>query len=356
MVLIPVAKGLHLAIDQSGFDPGVRLDGRRVTVVGAGIVGLWQAAVLAEAGAAVMLIEREGAPFIGGASRLGAAMIAPDCEAEGQPAALRTLAHEGLGLWQKADLGLSTRGTLVVAHGRDLRELDRYARDTQGHTWLQGVALRSLEPDLSDRFSRALYFANEAHISAGQACSGLMSACEKRNVKFQFNCDESALDRNTDCIIDCRGYAASADLPDLRPVRGERLVVEARDVSLSRPVRLLHPRQSLYIVPQGEGRYVIGATVIESGNQGPMTVKSALDLLSAAYSIDGRFSEAAILDMGAALRPAFSNNMPKILIDDAHAPILRVNGVYRHGFMLAPVLAMAVAKYIFDGTQNALFA
>ena len=82
-----------------------------------------------------------------------------------------------------------------------------------------------------------------------------------------------------DLVIDCRGLGAKDDLPTLRGVRGERIVVKSRDVTLTRPLRLLHPRFPLYVVPWGDGLYMIGATVIESEETGPITLRSALDLL-----------------------------------------------------------------------------
>src|SRR4030067_2193423 len=88
-----------------------------------------------------------------------------------------------------------------------------------------------------------------------------------------------------DLVLDSRGLAAKDKLPTLRGVRGERIVVRSREVNLARPVRLLHPRFPLYVVPWGDGLYMIGATVIESEEVGAITVRSALDLLSAAYAV-----------------------------------------------------------------------
>jgi len=136
-------------------------------------------------------------------------------------------------------------------------------------------------------------------------------------------------------------------------VRGERLLISAPGVRLARPVRLLHPRQPIYVVPQGDGRFVVGATVIEREDDGPVTVRSALELLGSAYALLPAFSEAAILDMGAGVRPAFADNVPRALIADGGKTI-RVNGAYRHGFLLAPVLANAVADFIATGAQHPL--
>jgi glycine oxidase len=152
-------------------------------------------------------------------------------------------------------------------------------------------------------------------------------------------------------VIDCRGLAARDELPDLRGVRGERMIVRAREIALSRPVQFLHPRQPLYIVPWGEGRYMIGATVIETEDDGPVTVRSALELLGAAYAVHPAFAEAQILDLGAGVRPAFPDNMPRAIVRGRR---ILVNGAYRHGFLLGPVLARAVADYLETGAASEL--
>ncbi len=79
--------------------------------------------------------------------------------------------------------------------------------------------------------------------------------------------------------------------PDLRSVRGERLLIRTHDIKLSRPIRLLHPRQSIYIVPWDGGRFLLGATEIESSDAGPVTVRSMLELLGAAYALHPAFAE-----------------------------------------------------------------
>ena len=150
-------------------------------------------------------------------------------------------------------------------------------------------------------------------------------------------------------VIDCRGLAARADVPGLRGVRGERLIVRAPDVKLERPVRLLHPRHPLYVVPWGAGRYMVGATVIESDDQSPVTVRSALELLGSAYALHPGFAEAEIVDMGAGVRPAFADNVPKIIV---RGRTIHVNGLYRHGFLLAPVLAERAADFLATGAVD----
>jgi glycine oxidase len=126
-------------------------------------------------------------------------------------------------------------------------------------------------------------------------------------------------------------------------------VVRTREIALSRPVRLLHPRHPLYVVPWPDGRFMIGATVIESDDAGPVSVRSALELLGAAYALHPAFGEAEILDAGAGVRPAFADNVPRIVV---RGRTLYVNGLYRHGFLLAPALAVQVARYLHGGSTD----
>jgi glycine oxidase len=136
-------------------------------------------------------------------------------------------------------------------------------------------------------------------------------------------------------------------------VRGERLIVRTREIGFRRPVRFLHPRQSIYVVPWGDGLHMVGATVIESDDTGPITVRSALELLGMAYALHPAFGEAQIVDAGAGVRPAFADNVPKIIV---RGQTIHVNGLYRHGFLLAPALAELVANYLESGAiDNRVF-
>lgn len=150
-----------------------------------------------------------------------------------------------------------------------------------------------------------------------------------------------------DVIIDCRGIGADQEWRDpthrLRGVRGEVIRVKAPEVNLSRPVRLMHPRHPLYVVPKPDDIYVVGATEIESASNHCVTVRSALELLSTLYTVHTGFAEAEILSMQRALRPTLSNNDPSILIQ---GNLIQVNGLYRHGYLIAPALLQQVGQLL----------
>jgi glycine oxidase len=318
-----------------------------IAVRGAGVVGLWQALTLARRGHAVTIYERSAQPFAEACSVYAGAMLAPRCEEESAEPLIRELGERGIALWRAVYPGTVANGTLVVAPPRDRSLLTRFARMTQGSERLDEAALAALEPSLASRFAGALYYPGEAHLAPEAALAFLLDQAQSASATLRLG--DAGVPGGADIVIDCRGLGARDDLPSLRGVRGERLVLRSGEVHLARPVRLLHPRFPLYVVPWGEGLYMVGATAIESEETGPISVRSALDLLSAAYTLDPGFGEAEIVSQGAGARPAFPDNRPRIIPANGY---IYVNGLYRHGFLLAPVLAELVASFIETGARH----
>ena len=309
----------------------------KVTVVGAGVAGLTTALELSERGVAVEVIER-GASVGAGCSRMAGGMLAPWCERAATDEAVMRLGAPSIDWWLRHYPGTVRNGSLVVAPARDTPELTRFAERTENYEWRDAEGIAVLEPDLAGRFRRALFFPREAHLEPRRALPGLAEALARRGVAIRFGVEHAE-----GFVIDCRGLAARDVLPDLRGVRGEMVVIRSREVALSRPVRLLHPRIPLYIVPRGEGVFMVGATAIESEARGGVSVRSAVELLNAAYALHPAFGEAEILELGADLRPAFPDNLPAV----RRGPDgLMVNGLYRHGFLLAPAMARQAADLV----------
>jgi glycine oxidase len=111
---------------------------------------------------------------------------------------------------------------------------------------------------------------------------------------------------------------------------------------------MLHPRFPLYVVPRGDGVFMLGATMLESGERARVTARSVVELLNAAYALHPAFAEAEILEMGADARPAFADNLPRLRPFGPGS--LHVNGLFRHGFLLSPALASRAADYFLNGT------
>jgi glycine oxidase len=313
----------------------------KVTVVGAGVAGLSTALELSERGFTVEVIERGRALGDGACSWMAGGMLAPWCERASTDEAVLTFGAPTIGWWARRFPGTTPNGSLVVALARDAAELPRFAERTSNYEWLDEAGVGALEPDLAGRFRRALFFRQEAHLDPRRALPALADLLKRQNVPIRFGVDMQAAVPQADLVVDCRGLAARDVLSDLRGVRGEMVVVRSREVSLSRPVRLLHPRIPLYIVPRGGGVFMIGATAIESETRGGATVRSVVELLNAAYALHPAFGEAEILELGADLRPAFPDNLPAVR---RGARSLHVNGLYRHGFLLGPAMARQAAE------------
>jgi glycine oxidase len=312
----------------------------RILIRGAGVAGLTLAYELASRGAEVEVAETSSRAG-GGASWFAGGMLAPWCERESAPEAVLTLGRGAADWWDAVLPGHVVRnGTLVVAPPRDIVELTRFAARTSGCDWLDADEIAELEPDLAGRFRKALIFCEEAHLDPRRAIAALHDKLSAMGVRFHFAVSANFAHAGFDRVVDCTGAHAIGQAADLRGVRGEMLVLETPEVTLSRAVRLLHPRIPLYIVPRGDGRFMVGATMIESDDPGPISARSLMELLNAAYALHPAFGEARLIETGAGVRPAYLDNLPRFSVDDR---VLQVNGFYRHGFLLAPSVARSVA-------------
>jgi glycine oxidase len=270
-------------------------------------------------------------------------MIAPFCEGENAEEPVTRLGQEAVGWWSKHAGGVQHNGSLVLALGRDTSELKRFARRTSNFNSVDGDAIAKLEPDLDSRFNTGLYFKSEAHLSPRDALATLSENLRAKGASIKTT--PASRKKN---IIDCRGLSAQDALTELRGVKGEMLILKCPEITLSRPIRLLHPRIPIYIVPRGDGVFMLGATMIEASDRNRITARSMLELLSAAYALHPAFGEAEVLEIGVDARPAFPDNLPRM---SKYNDIIYANGLYRHGFLLAPALARMTADYLFDGTR-----
>lgn len=319
------------------------MSGSRVLVRGAGVSGLVTALVLAECGAAVTLAER-GERIGAGASWKAGGMLAPWCEAESAPQEILEQADETIDWWLSHAPDALRHGSLVLAPARDTGELAQFARRTTRHEWLDRDAIGVLEPDLAGRFGRALFFAAEAHLDPRLALPALARQLGERGGRILLGVDPTTERSELEAagrIVDCRGFAARGELSGLRGVRGEMLLLRCPELRLGRPLRLLHPRFPIYVVPRADHVFMVGATMVESEGQGGITARATMELLAAVYALHPAFAEAEIIETGAGLRPAFDDNMPRV---QEASGVISVNGMHRHGFLMAPVLARAVAE------------
>jgi glycine oxidase len=315
-----------------------------VSVIGAGIAGAWQALLFAQAGRAVTLHERSDEAMTLSTSHWAGGMLAPWCERESSEAVVSRLGLRALDLWRKELPDTPFNGSLVVTHPRDRNDFERFAKLTSGHRRLDAHGLAELEPSLEGRFRDALFFPDEGHVEPRRVLPQLHQRIIAAGGVIKFNSDVAPADLDG-IVIDCRGIAARDAQPELRGVKGEMILIETDEVLLARPVRLIHPRWPLYVIPREDHLFMLGATSIEAEDTG-VSVRSALELLGAAYAVHPAFAEARIVEFGSGLRPAYPDNLPRIAIDDNR---ISVNGLYRHGFLIAPALAELTLSFVERG-------
>ena len=341
-------------------------------VLGAGLIGRLLALALARRGCRVDLYDAQGPDGAGAAARVAAAMLAPLAESAVAPPPVARMGRYALDRWPRLLAGLTTtaapvffqrEGTLVLWHRQDAAEAERFARvvertrgwigdDLPPIRHLDAAGIVALEPALrGSRFAQGLYLAGEGQLDNRALLAALHAALVAQpNVTLHWHrpmapdaIDPGAAER----VIDCRGLGARPQWAALRGVRGEVIRVHAPDVALSRPTRLIHPRYPLYIAPKPEGVFVVGATEIEAGDRSPLSVGSTLELLSAAYAVHSGFGEARILELATHCRPTLPDHLPSLRW---HGPrVLQVNGLYRHGFLLAPALLAMTLELLATG-------
>ncbi|MCY4011665.1 MAG: FAD-dependent oxidoreductase [Gammaproteobacteria bacterium] len=317
-----------------------------VAIAGAGLMGRligWQ---LVKRGVDVTLYERTPRHAPASAAHVAAAMLAPTSELPDSGDAVFAMGQQSLRAWPAMldELGVpyGIDGSLLVAHGPDGPLLDKFYRSLGAHgrteaQLLDAVGIADLEPALAGRFERGLYLPHEGWLDNRALLAALEGRCG--TIRFGECVDPGRLD--ADFVVDCRGVAAG--FAELRGVRGEAIRLHAPEVDLRRPVRLMHPRYQLYVAPRTGRHYVVGATQLESESTRATTVRSALELLSAAFALHPGFAEAEITELCAGLRPAYPDNLPRV---EWHRGVLRVNGLYRHGFLIAPTVAQQAIEEI----------
>ena len=288
-----------------------------------------------------------------------AAMISPLSELVASELEIYRLGKESLKLWPlwldqlDCPQHFHQQGSLVIAHPNDQSELLQFRRDldfklrqekTICYQALDNQQVEECEPSIAKHFHKGLLLEDEAHLDSHQVLQILVEQAQALGVHFH---EQQALELNDpqlesfDLIFDCRGIGSKHDHKQkLRGVRGEVIWLESKEIKLKRPIRLMHPRYKLYVVPKPNNQFMIGATEIESEDRSPISLRSSMELMSALYAINPAFAEARIIAQESNLRPAYLDNLPKITmnISKNNQPVISINGMYRHGYLIGPAL------------------
>ena len=351
----------------------------RFAIVGAGLMGRLLAVELAQVGSQVDLYDQGGPDAALSAARVAAAMLAPLAESAITDNNVVNMGVHSLSRWPEIIAKLASpvffqqNGSLILWHRQDANDAERFVKHLQKNQrsnpvltepeLLDSKRLLEIEPSVADRFNQGLYLPNEGQLDNRQLLNAL--ALELSNLPVNLHWHQSpeplALEQSGqyDWVIDCRGLGAKEDWSEtkgnsLRGVRGEVIRLYAPEVNLRRPTRLIHPRYPIYIAPKENHIYVVGATEIESDDHSEMSVRSAMELLSAVYTVHSGFAEARILEMATQCRPTLKNNLPEVRIESGTGPTKRlsINGLYRHGFMIAPAILDSVIELLISGSSQ----
>jgi len=365
----------------------------RIGIAGAGLLGRLLAWRLARLGHEVSVFDPASGPqpqfrddlaegsdpgVLQAAGYTAAGMLSPLAELDNAEPAVAALGWRSIALWRAVTGALpavdalgtrcrpffAERGSLLLAHRPDAgaaqRVLDRLTSASAAPEWLASRpagAVQALNPAQLRELEPAVHGPAHAWLLPGEGqidtvATLLALHADAPGVRWHWGQSVRELNAqgqlaleggprlSLDWVIDVRGLGAQPHWP-VRGVRGEVVWLHAPGHGLQRPLRLLHPRHRVYLVPRPGERVLIGASEIESEDRSPVSLKSAVELMAAAHSVVPALAEARILRLDANLRPALPDNAPRTEWDGR---CLRINGLFRHGWLLAPALVDAALR------------
>jgi glycine oxidase len=372
-------RGRHRGRRPSGADPGhageargiditPESDSYDVAIVGGGVVGLAVAWRARARGLTVVVLDRGE---LGAAtSRVAAGMLAPVAEADAGERPLLELGLRSAQRWPAfahelteltgVDLDYRTRGTLLLARDRDEAEALERERDLRARLGLRveplrPSAARRLEPALAPTLRGALHLPDDHAIDPRLVCAALARAAEKAGAVLRPGVevrDLAALPAEQVVIAAGPWSEAFGAEARVRPVKGQSL--RLRDPSgpglIDRVVRW----DGGYLVPRGDGRYVLGATTEERGFETAVTAGGVYELLRDAGELVPGVHELEVEEAIAGLRPGTPDNAPILGRSAADPRVVWATGHYRNGILLAPVTAdIVVAELAGEPVEHA---
>ncbi len=339
-----------------------------LVIVGAGPWGLscaWRCAAL---GARVCVID-DGRPPAGWAA---AGMLGVWSEAEEGRDALNVVLHRSAQSWPSfahdlaraadRDPGYLRSGTVAVAdrpeHIGALRH--RVAQSTRTgavQRWVSAAGLRAIEPGLSPAVAGGVDLADEHQVDPRRLLVALRQAAQTGAVEIVRGVARTVRRDAVDLasgrrlragrVVIAAGWGAArlGDCPGLRPVKGQILRLEAR-AGDETPIQRVVRTPSVYLVPRADGELVIGATSEEASDL-EVTAEAVHRLLDDAIHVVPGVRDMQWREATAGLRPATGDGLP-ILGEDQDGVIWATGG-YRHGILMSPSVADAVASLVSGG-------
>lgn len=318
-----------------------------VLIVGGGIIGLACAHAAQERGAEVLVLD-DGAARPA-AANVAAGMLAPVTEADFGDEELVELGLESLERYPAfcASLGveLRTAGTLVVARDADdaavLDRLEAY-RQSLGLTSrrLLASAARRIEPALAPSVRLAYEVPGDRSVDPRALLAALRDRVEVRRERVTTVTATSANEHRADQVVVAAGAWSGGFGAPVRPVKGQVLRLRGDAGLVERTIRTPEG----YLVPRGDGRYVLGGTVEDRGFDAAPTAGGVFELIRDMSEVVPGVLELELEEVAVGFRPATSDNRP--LIERREDGLIVATGHWRNGILLAPVTAHRVADMV----------
>lgn len=362
-----------------------------VVVIGGGVIGLACAWRAARAGLTVTIVDESPGR---GASHVAAGMLAPVTEvAYGEQDLLR-LTIASARRWPDFAAELEAAGGMAVNHRADGTLLVGFDTDDARvlddlHAFqselgleverLRGQDCRRREPLLSPRVRGGLLAAEDHQVEPRLVVSALLRALAAAGVRLE-RAAAARLDHDRERVhgvtladgtslparqvVLAAGWASNrlaglpeATVPPVRPVKGQVLGLRSHDGDpvLGATVRGLVQGRSIYLVPRGDGRVVVGATQEERGPDLTVTAGATRQLLDDAMRVVPAVDELELVETRAGLRPGTPDNRPLVGPTELEG-LLLATGHHRHGVLLAPVTADAVAAWLTGSEPDEVIA
>ncbi len=304
----------------------------RITVLGAGIIGLSVADELLRRGHSVCVVDPEPGS---GASYAAAGMLSPSAELWPGEEELLRLGRAALALWpafaDRLGVPLARCGTLLVGHDAgDQQQVERQVVLLAG----RGVAVERLD-------GGAAHLRDEASVDPRAVVAELLARVPVVGTDPRTGQDVTVL---------ATGSVLPAPYDALvRGVRGEILRLRCDDPPPC-TIRGWAQGVPVYLVPRSSGEVVVGATSEEHDGPPVVTAGGVLRLLTAARLLRPEIDRAELVEVIARDRPGTSDNLP--LVGPAGEGVVLAAGHYRHGVLLAPLTARLVADHIETGALD----
>jgi glycine oxidase len=346
-----------------------------IVVIGGGIVGLCAAYELAKRGAKVHVVEAGDTET--SSSWMGAGMLAPFSDAESEQEEHFLMA--ALSLYQVfvkelhhrtgIDPCLRLDGIIEVARdearARRLRGRVETLSDRGIHAhWFEPDEARGIEPALGpEMLYGASLVEDEGQIDTRYLGRALRAACVDEGVVLEEQTGPVALETNANAVVGVRAgekfllaeevlNAAGAWAGELQgvpenvripiaPVKAAMLTLQMPQRLLKRPVTV----DGIYAVPRTDGSILIGESIVDDGFDRDVDPSAIERLRATAVRAMPVLAELTIGETWTALRPRSPNLRPFIGKTELNGYYVAA-GHYRHGILLAPTTALAIANVI----------